>query len=293
MDIYSIFESMKELQIEVKYDALNEAINNLEFALNDELILENTDSQSKIQRVISFIKEMWKKFVNWIKSLCNRFAKKEADIESLLEHDFLQIVKILNNYPCDVKVECPVHCSVNDVMVSLNRAYIRAKGIMGDYKYADGNDIYNDDVPLEIIKGAKSIEDIDKIIKEQSKVTDKYKKSIPLKDCWSVLDPVENLNRIHEFNETLQKIEKESKDYYEKEIKKIESNPESLETQIRYFKLCNKVLNEAIRVHVEVANKICNIDEAVVRKMISEVERIMKTPEYKKNSKRRRDDVNE
>ena len=166
MDIYSIFESMKELQIEVKYDALNEAINNLDFVLNDELILENADSQSKIQRVISFIKEMWKKFVNWIKSLSNRFAKKEADIESLLEHDFLQINKILNNYPCDVKVDCPVHCSVNDVMVSLNRAYVRAKGIMGDYKYADGNDIYNDDVPLDIVKGAKSIEDIDKIIKE-------------------------------------------------------------------------------------------------------------------------------
>ena len=290
MNIYELFESMKDHQINIKYDSLNESIKNLDYLYNDNIILENSNNQSKIQKVIAFIREMWKKFTEWIRALSNRFSKKEADIESLLEHDFLKVNAILRNYNCDVKVECPVHCKINDLMMSLNRSYINAKGIMVDYKYADGNEIYNDSVPLEIVKGAKKIEDIEKIIKEQAKITDKHKKVIHLKDCWSVLDPVENLNSIHDFNEKLQQIEKESKDYYDKEIKKIESDPSMLESQIRYFKLCNKVLNESIRVHVEVANKICSIDETIVRKMLAEAERIMKTPEYKKNSKNREDD---
>ena len=279
-NIYEIFESMKEYQIEYSYNMLQESMNNMD------ILFEATDDEKKskegvIQRAIKFIKDIIKRFREWIDKIIKKNIEDTRDIEELLtSYDFGRISSILQREHNKVTVKCHKHKPVSVLELSLT--YFPNEVInttnswifIDEYKTRDGN-------TDEILKSidVKSFEEIRPMLLNEIGLTDKFIKEFKLSEILYDMSPIQQLNNLPGINKKLEDVKKRVEDMSNKTIKRIENSGVEVETRLKYFKFGIKVLNEIISVFTAGLIKIRQINESIVRKMISEYNKL---PKYKR-----------
>lgn len=276
-NIYEIFESMREYQVEHSYNILEESLNTMDilFEANE----ENKGKEGLVQRAISFIKEIIKRFGEWINKIIRKNVEDNRDIEELLSsYDFGKIDAALKRAKNNVTVKCHKHLGVMSIELTLTHFPNEVINDINRWRFIDEYKTKSDNTD-EILKavGVKSFEEIKPRIMEELQLTDKHIKEFKLSEILYGKNPVQQLNGLINLNKRLDELKKRVEDMGEKTIKQIEQSEVEVEARLHYFKYGMKVLNALLLAFTEGFAKIKHINESIVRKMISEYNKLPKS----------------
>lgn len=285
-NIYEIFESMREYQVEHKYNLLQESLNTMD------IILEANEEKKEglVKRAITFIKDMWKKFVDWLGKILKRNIQFTESLDEALEkYNLMDVQHGLYDYKNETKVSYYKHEMITVIAINFRSKYTIIKNTSLQHTQIEDKEdasFFNKDRYYKKL-GVKNFEEIAEMVKQDCGFSESTKREELLYKALGGISFAKTVSDIDKYNDVLEFVKKDIDDFSSKEIKLIESNPNALSEQMSYFKEGVRVLSELIRSYEACVAKVVSQDTEILKRAIHEYEKIINSKEYKNAQKRR------
>ena len=265
-NIYDIFESMKNYQLELQYDRLIESC-----SVIDVICEESNDNKNMISKLIDSLKSILESINKWLTNLIRNFREKYNKYTLFLKlHDMNSIATKLKSSNCNVKVQMHEFSPIE----SVQRAF---KGDLKNMSKVifNGNtrrNAYDKILIYKAISGCFSEDELEPTIKYNFNIDDEPK-TILLTD----INFVTGVNYLLNGNKVLNELEsykQEIEDNINKKIKELEKAEEINTKEITFMKEGIKIQQKYVSIFFTCLNKSVNDYYIVFKKMVEESKKI-------------------
>ena len=286
-NIYELFESMKEYQLDLQYNRIVESFEVYEsvyFIKENIEIVNEADEGNKstladrATNIFEFLRQQLEKIVDWITNIIKKFNEDFSVGKKFLElNDVNKAMQKIVNSNNTTMVKC--HSQHRPIVNVQSEFKSNINKLQNEGKRYTMNNAANKTSVEDIVKRyykVNTIEEIQEAINQKFGMGENQVKEVRLSTI-DIMQLQNTLNNAENVNKTLEESKRNIQDFYDKHMNKIKrtgnsSNENKINKssgELKYFNDFMRVINETIRVYLKIVRNMFNEDFAIAKKIVA------------------------